>query len=114
MPRAAASRITSTGKCFFSSHSKAWGARLSAAKASAMSRTAIWSSVKENWFMVLNRHDKGASCTPTLDLEHLSAKGPRFAAERCGRGGQKAVPRMGKRLDKRNGREPSPGHHERS
>jgi len=40
MPRAAASRITSTGKNFFSSHSTAWGARFSAANARAMSRMA--------------------------------------------------------------------------
>ena len=33
MPSAAASRITSTGKCFVSSHSMAWGARFSAANA---------------------------------------------------------------------------------
>src|SRR4028118_858767 len=51
MPSAAASRSTSTGKCFLSSHSTAWGARLSAAKARAMSRMAIWSSVRENWLM---------------------------------------------------------------
>src|ERR1700755_899395 len=46
MPSAAASRITSTGKCFSSSHRIACGAILSAANSRAMSRTAIWSSLR--------------------------------------------------------------------
>src|SRR5262245_39585919 len=45
MPRLAASRITSTGKCFSSSQRSACGAIFSAANARAMSRTAIWSSL---------------------------------------------------------------------
>src|SRR5215211_1453254 len=49
IPSVAASRITSTGKCFFWSHSTAFGARFSAAKLSAMSRIAVWSSVRANW-----------------------------------------------------------------
>src|SRR5690349_7440278 len=49
MPRAAASRITSTGKCFSSSQRIACGAIFSAAKSRAISRTAIWSSLSVNW-----------------------------------------------------------------
>src|SRR5262249_42806422 len=45
MPSVAASRITSTGKCFSSSQRSACGAIFSAANARAMSRTAIWSSL---------------------------------------------------------------------
>src|SRR5581483_2882510 len=48
MPRWAASRITSTGKCFSSSQRSACGAILSAAKLRAMSRTASWSSFRAN------------------------------------------------------------------
>ena len=40
MPSVAASRITSTGKCFSSSQRSACGAIFSAANANAMSRTA--------------------------------------------------------------------------
>src|SRR4029077_14727175 len=46
MPSAAASRITSTGKCFSSSQRTACGAIFSAAKSRAISRTAIWSSLR--------------------------------------------------------------------
>src|SRR5258706_11507097 len=49
MPSLAASRITSTGKCFSSSHRTACGAIFSAANSRAMSRTAIWSSLRANW-----------------------------------------------------------------
>src|ERR1700691_2385698 len=48
IPSFAASRITSTGKCFSSSHRTACGAIFSAAKSRAMSRTAIWSSLRAN------------------------------------------------------------------
>src|ERR1700688_532765 len=48
MPRFAASRITSTGKYFSSSQRIACGAIFSAAKSRAMSRTAIWSSLRAN------------------------------------------------------------------
>src|ERR1700760_2555129 len=48
MPSVAASRITSTGKCFSSSQRTACGAIFSAAKSRAMSRTAIWSSLSVN------------------------------------------------------------------
>src|SRR5215470_15123088 len=48
MPRVAASRITSTGKCFSSSQRSACGAIFSAAKSRAISRTAIWSSLSVN------------------------------------------------------------------
>lgn len=41
IPSAAASRTTSTGKCFFSSHSSARGASFSSAKYRAMSRIAM-------------------------------------------------------------------------
>src|SRR4051795_5731915 len=45
MPSLAASRITSTGKCFSSSQRIACGAIFSAANSRAISRTAIWSSL---------------------------------------------------------------------
>src|SRR6516164_6268440 len=48
MPSGAVSRITSTGKCFFSSHSTACGASFSFANARAMSRIAIRSSSRAN------------------------------------------------------------------
>src|SRR5271165_241168 len=48
MPRAAASRMISIGKCSVSSHSTACGAMRSSAKAFAMSRTASWSEVRMN------------------------------------------------------------------
>src|SRR5262249_49814566 len=48
MPRPAASRITSTGKCFSSSQRNACGAIFSAAKSRAISRTASWSSFRAN------------------------------------------------------------------
>src|SRR5476651_15261 len=53
MPSVAASRITSTGKCFSSSQRIACGAIFSAAKSRAMSRTAIWSSLRANWVIRL-------------------------------------------------------------
>src|SRR5260370_15395655 len=46
MPSLAACRITSTGKCFSSSQRTACGAIFSAAKSRAISRTAIWSSLR--------------------------------------------------------------------
>src|SRR5437763_4890212 len=46
MPSPAASRITSTGKCFSSSQRSACGAIFSAANSRAISRTAIWSSLR--------------------------------------------------------------------
>src|SRR3954452_1493969 len=46
MPSLAASRITSTGKCFSSSQRIACGAIFSAANSRAISRTAIWSSLR--------------------------------------------------------------------
>src|SRR5215218_2213346 len=48
MPSVAASRITSTGKCFSSSQRIACGAIFSAAKSRAISRTASWSSLRAN------------------------------------------------------------------
>src|SRR5258708_7577247 len=48
MPSFAASRITSTGKCFSSSQRSACGAIFSAANSRAISRTATWSSLREN------------------------------------------------------------------
>src|SRR3954453_18624770 len=48
MPSVAASRITSTGKCFSSSQRIACGAIFSAANSRAISRTAIWSSLRAN------------------------------------------------------------------
>src|SRR5438046_5582647 len=46
MPRLAASRITSTGKSFSSPQRSACGAIFSAANSRAISRTAIWSSLR--------------------------------------------------------------------
>src|SRR6188508_2524133 len=46
MPSLAASRITSTGKCFSSSQRTACGAIFSAANSRAISRTATWSSLR--------------------------------------------------------------------
>src|ERR1700749_4193036 len=46
MPSVAASHITSTGKYFSSSQRIACGAIFSAAKSRAISRTAIWSSLR--------------------------------------------------------------------
>src|SRR6267154_3815948 len=48
MPSFAASRITSTGKCFSSSQRSACGAIFSAANSRAISRTATWSSLRAN------------------------------------------------------------------
>src|SRR3984893_3849404 len=48
IPSLAASRITSTGKCFSSSQRTACGAIFSAANSRAMSRTAICSSLRAN------------------------------------------------------------------
>src|SRR6266567_9159535 len=48
IPSVAASRITSTGKCFSSSQRSACGAIFSAANSRAISRTAIWSSLRAN------------------------------------------------------------------
>src|SRR6202041_954464 len=48
IPSLAASRITSTGKYFSSSHLTACGAIFSAAKSRAISRTAIWSWWRAN------------------------------------------------------------------
>src|SRR4030081_1509720 len=48
MPSVAASRITSTGKCFSSSQRSACGAIFSAANSLAISRTATWSSLRAN------------------------------------------------------------------
>src|SRR5260370_26630299 len=48
MPRLAGSRMTSTGKCFSSSQRIACGAIFSAANSRAISRTAIWSSLRAN------------------------------------------------------------------
>src|SRR5882724_5212424 len=48
IPSLAASRITSTGKCFSSSQRSACGAIFSAANSRAISRTATWSSLRAN------------------------------------------------------------------
>src|ERR1700752_1250192 len=64
MPRLAASRITSTGKCFSSSQRIACGEIFSAANSRAISRTAIWSSLRANciarpgWDALLHRRDR--------------------------------------------------------
>src|SRR5262249_44377288 len=55
MPRLAASRITSTGKCFSSSQRKACGAIFSTANSRAMSRTADWSSLRANCIIAPRR-----------------------------------------------------------
>src|SRR2546429_2726346 len=80
MPRVAASRITSTGKCFSSSQRTACGAIFSAANSRAMSRTAIWSSLRANCIWcprLLTR-----SCAPSIHRRNrklrafLDAGGP--------------------------------------
>src|SRR5512139_4014311 len=64
MPSLAASRITSTGKCFSSSQRSACGAICSAAKSRAISRTAAWSSLRANCIIasperaLLHRRDR--------------------------------------------------------
>src|ERR1700743_3999984 len=64
MPSFAASRITSTGKCFSSSQRIACDAIFSAAKSRAMSRIADWSSLRANCieampvFRLVHRRDR--------------------------------------------------------
>src|SRR6201988_4455366 len=60
MPRLAASRITATGKGFSSSHRIAGGAIFSAANSRAISRTAIWSSLRANCIFagLVHRRDR--------------------------------------------------------
>src|SRR5882672_311105 len=55
MPSLAASRITSMGKCFSSSQRIACGAIFSAANSRAISRTAIWSSLRAKCISVMTR-----------------------------------------------------------
>src|SRR3954468_18233654 len=71
MPRLAASRITSTGKCFSSSQRSAWGAIFSPAKSRAISRTAIWSSsrakcIRYPRFPILFSWTRLHPCCPSL------------------------------------------------
>src|SRR6202795_3542066 len=56
MPSLAASRITSTGKCFSSSQRSACGAIFSAANSRAISRTATWSSLRANIMLAPGRN----------------------------------------------------------
>src|SRR3954463_784879 len=59
MPSVAASRITSTGKCFSSSQRIACGAIFSAANSRAISRTAIWSSLRAKCILrLVHRRDR--------------------------------------------------------
>src|SRR5579883_2074582 len=77
MPRLAASRITSTGKCFASSQRCACGAIFSAAKLRAMSRTASWSSFRAN--CIGAAPDERRALPPRRDRElraFLDARGP--------------------------------------
>src|ERR1700732_1939737 len=69
MPIVAASRITSTGKCFSSSQRIACGAIFSAANSRAMSRTALWSSLRANciWFMTRSIHGRNPQLRAPLD-----------------------------------------------
>src|SRR5277367_6014011 len=69
MPSLAASRITSTGKCFSSSQRMACGAIFSAAKSRAMSRTAIWSSLRANCILFTTRsiHGRNGELRALLD-----------------------------------------------
>src|SRR3974390_6581 len=72
MPRAAASRMTSTGKCLASSHASACGAIFSAAKVRAMSRTAIWSSGSaKSGIGECGRQQRGRGAVATQTIDHL-------------------------------------------
>src|SRR6188474_1815771 len=67
MPRLAASRITSTGKCFSSSQRIACGAIFSAANSRAISRTAIWSSLRANCILQRSVHRRNRELRALLD-----------------------------------------------
>src|SRR6266702_7494465 len=67
MPRVAASRITSTGKCFSSSQRSACGAIFSAANSRAISRTAIWSSLRANCIFERSLHRRNRELRALLD-----------------------------------------------
>src|SRR5712672_536508 len=69
MPSLAASRITSTGKCFSSSQRIACGAIFSAANSRAISRTAIWSSLRAKCISVMTRsiHRRDREFSALLD-----------------------------------------------
>src|SRR5439155_14289131 len=67
MPRLAASRITSTGKCFSSSQRTECGAIFSAANSRAISRTAIWSSLRANCILYWSVHRRDRELGTLLD-----------------------------------------------
>src|SRR5437660_337293 len=73
IPSAAASRMTSTGKCFASSQASACGAIFSAAKVRAMSRTAIWSSGSaKSDIGKCRRQKRGRSAVAPQAIDHLA------------------------------------------
>src|SRR3984893_9895270 len=67
MPSLAASRITSTGKCFSSSQRTACGAIFSAANSRAISRTATWSSLRANCIFERSGHRRDRDLRTLLD-----------------------------------------------
>src|SRR5882724_10426648 len=67
IPSVAASRITSTGKCFSSSQRIACGAIFSAANSRAISRTAIWSSLRANCIFKRSLHRRDRELRALLD-----------------------------------------------
>src|SRR5436190_24340318 len=67
MPSVAASRITSTGKCFSSSQRTACGAIFSAANSRAISRTAFWSSLRANCILGGSVHRRDRELRALLD-----------------------------------------------
>src|SRR6202790_1124028 len=74
MPSLAASRITSIGKCFSSSQRTACGAIFSAANSRAISRTAIWSSLRAKCIGLSISHDlfrkTGSHFSGSCELVH--------------------------------------------
>src|SRR5260370_26645663 len=74
MPSLAASRISATGKRFSSSQRIACGAIFSAANSRAISRTAIWSSLRANCIWLSISHDlfrkTGSHFSGSCELVH--------------------------------------------
>src|SRR5258708_14342857 len=75
MPSLAASRITSTGKCFSSSQRTACGAIFSAANSRAISRTATWSSLRAKCIGLSISHDLFRKAGSHLALTRPSGSG---------------------------------------
>jgi len=76
----AALRISATGKCLASSQATALGAKVSAAKARATSRTAIWSASSANCVDAVEIESSISSClqgggAPLLHCRFAAANG---------------------------------------